>query len=253
MTIYEQDSVISTGVSRRAFLGGGATIVAMFALDAVPGSKMAQALAASLPADAGGANLNGWVAINADNTVTIAFGGAEMGQGILTGLAQAAAEELMVAWGQVRTEVAPTSQSYLTGGSFGIRANFRKMRVAGAQAREVLVAAAASGWGIEPSGCSVIDGIITSTSTGESVTFAQMAKKASALTPPTSPTLTDGPRSTLRPRRPRRAREMRCARCTPVPAWSGSSSMRPATWRSSASVRRPNCRSFPPRGGQRFV
>ena len=191
MTMNEQLSSTSSGVSRRAFLGGGATIVAMFALDSVPGSKMTQALAATVPAEVGGAPLNGWVAVNADNSVTIAFGGAEMGQGILTGLAQAAAEELMVSWGQVRTEVAPTSQSYLTGGSFGIRANFRKMRVAGAQAREVLVAAAASAWGIEPSSCSVADGIITRTSTGESVTFAQMAKKASALTPPASPTLTD--------------------------------------------------------------
>jgi len=196
MTIYEQDSVISTGVSRRAFLGGGATIVAMFALDAVPGSKMAQALAASLPADAGGANLNGWVAINADNTVTIAFGGAEMGQGILTGLAQAAAEELMVAWGQVRTEVAPTSQSYLTGGSFGIRANFRKMRVAGAQAREVLILAAANTWGVDPADCSVSDGIITRNSTRETVTYAQMAKAASSLMPSSSPSLTDASRFT---------------------------------------------------------
>lgn len=191
MTMDELLSSPSSGVSRRAFLGGGATIVAMFALDSVPGSKMTQALAATVPAEVGGAPLNGWVAVNADNSVTIAFGGAEMGQGILTGLAQAAAEELMVSWGQVRTEVAPTSQSYLTGGSFGIRANFRKMRVAGAQAREVLVAAAASAWGIEPSGCSVADGIITRTTTGESVTFAQMAKKASVLTPPVSPTLRD--------------------------------------------------------------
>jgi isoquinoline 1-oxidoreductase beta subunit len=196
MTIHEQESVISTGFSRRAFLGGGATVVAMFALDAVPGSKMARALAASLPLDAEGADVNGWVAINADNTVTIAFGGAEMGQGILTGLAQAAAEELMVAWSQVRTQVAPTSQSYLTGGSYGIRANFRKMRVAGAQAREVLVLAAANAWGVDPSDCAVSDGIITRNSTRETVTYAQIAKAASALTPSSSPSLTDASRFT---------------------------------------------------------
>lgn len=178
-------------VSRRAFLGGGATVVAMFALDAAPGSKMARAIAASLPADTAGGAVNGWILINADNSVSIAFGGAEMGQGILTGLAQAAAEELMVAWSQVRTQVAPTSQSYITGGSFGIRANFQKMRIAGAQAREVLLAAAAATWGIDVSACSVSDGVITNSVTSATLTYAQVAKSASTLTPPAVPTLTD--------------------------------------------------------------
>lgn len=196
MTMGEQLSATSSGVSRRAFLGGGATIVAMFALDAAPGSKMARALADTLPAEAQGGPVNGWVAVNADNTVTIAFGGAEMGQGILTGLAQAAAEELAVSWSQVRTQVAPTSQSYITGGSFGIRANFRRMRVAGAQAREVLVAAAAGEWGVDASACTVSGGVITRTSTGETLTYAQMAKAASALTPSSSPALTDASRFT---------------------------------------------------------
>lgn len=185
-----RDERTASTVSRRAFIGGGSTVVAMFALDAAPGSKMARAIAANLPADASGGSVNGWISVNADNTVSIAFGGAEMGQGILTGLAQAAAEELMVAWSQVRTTVAPTSQSYITGGSFGVRANFQKMRIAGAQAREVLLAAAASYWGVEVSACSVADGVITSSITGTTVTYAQMAKAAAALTPSGSPTLT---------------------------------------------------------------
>ena len=185
-----RDERTASTVSRRAFLGGGATVVAMFALDAAPGSKMARAIAANLPADAAGGSVNGWISVNADNTVNIAFGGAEMGQGILTGLAQAAAEELMVAWAQVRTAVAPTAQSYITGGSFGVRANFEKMRIAGAQAREVLLTAAAASWGVDRSACSVTDGVITNSVTGTTVTYAQMAKAAAALTPPGSPTLT---------------------------------------------------------------
>jgi isoquinoline 1-oxidoreductase beta subunit len=178
-------------VSRRAFLGGTAAVVAMFTLDAAPGSKMAKALAASLPAGAGGGTLNGWIQINADNSVTIAFGGAEMGQGILTGLAQAAAEELGVAWSQVRTQAAPTSQSYIPGGSWGIRANLQKMRIAGAQAREVLIASAAAAWGVDVASCSVNDGVITNSITKATLTFAQLAKDASTRTPSASPTLRD--------------------------------------------------------------
>jgi isoquinoline 1-oxidoreductase beta subunit len=184
----EQSS--TSGVSRRAFLGGSAAIVAMFALDAAPGSKMAQALAASLPGAAAGAAVNGWIQVNADNTVTIAFGGAEMGQGILTGLAQAAAEELMVSWGQVRTQAAPATQSYITGGSYGIRANFNKMRIAGAQAREVLVASAAASWGVPVASCSVTDGVVTTTVSNATLSFAQLAKDAATRTPSATPTLT---------------------------------------------------------------
>ena len=132
----------SFSLTRRAFIGGSATVVALFALDAAPGSKMAKALAASLPTGSTGGTINGWISVNADNSVNVAFGGAEMGQGIMTGLAQAAAEELLVDWSQVRSLAAPAAQSYVTGGSWGVRANFRNMRIAGAQAREVLVAAA---------------------------------------------------------------------------------------------------------------
>jgi len=47
--------------------------------------------AASTPAP-----LNAYVSIGADGSVTLLFGGSEMGQGIKTGLAQILAEELMV-------------------------------------------------------------------------------------------------------------------------------------------------------------
>lgn len=191
MTRTDSTAASGSGFTRRAFLGGGATLIAAFALDAVPGSKMVRALAASTSSDPAGATLNGWIAVNADNSIVIAFGGAEMGQGILTGLAQAAAEELRVDWSQIRTQVAPTSLSYLTGGSFGIRANFRKMRIAGAQARESLLSAAAANWGIPVSECSVTDGVVTNTRSGVSMTYAQLATAAAAIAPSASPQLTD--------------------------------------------------------------
>ena len=181
----------SFSLTRRAFIGGSATVVALFALDAAPGSKMAKALAASLPTGSTGGTINGWISVNADNSVNVAFGGAEMGQGIMTGLAQAAAEELLVDWSQVRSLAAPAAQSYVTGGSWGVRANFRNMRIAGAQAREVLVAAAAARWGVEPSTCTVASGIITNGATSEMLTYAQVASDAAALTPSATPPLVD--------------------------------------------------------------
>lgn len=185
----------NNGVGRRAFLGGGLGVLVTFALEAGGVGPMAKALAAPSSSTAGlapaGAAVNGWVRVNADNTVTVSFGGAEMGQGIMTGLAQGVAEELMVDWSQVRTEAAPVAQSYVTGGSFGVRSNLAAMRVAGAQARYKLVSAAATRWGVSATQCSAAKGIVTNTATGATLTYAQLAADAASIAAPASPTLTD--------------------------------------------------------------
>lgn len=176
-------------VTRRRFLGGATGALVIFALESAPTRMMAAAMAATKAPVAG--SVTGWIAVNTDNTVTVSFGGAEMGQGIATGLAQAAAEELMVAWSQVTFAASPNSASYITGGSWGVRANYGKMRTAGAQAREMLCTAAATQWGVARSGVTVANGVITNTATGATLTYAQVAAAAAALTPPASPTLTD--------------------------------------------------------------
>jgi len=191
-------------ISRRAVLGGGLGVLATFVLHpnragAAPGratSASGATSAAALGAAATGGTVSGWVRVNADNTVTIAFGGAEMGQGIMTGLAQGVAEELMVDWSQVRTEAAPPAQSYVTGGSFGVRRNLGAMRLAGAQALDVLRRAAAAKWKVDPASLTVKRGVFTNPATGAKLKFSQVAAAASALTPAASPPLT--PQSAFR-------------------------------------------------------
>lgn len=105
--------------------------------------------------------INAWVRINTSGAAELMFGGCEMGQGTMTGLAQLLAEELKVGWDQIliqrpstaenanlpstpypSTTLAKTSFRYGTGGSSGIARRWLPLRVAGAQARELLVAAA---------------------------------------------------------------------------------------------------------------
>jgi isoquinoline 1-oxidoreductase beta subunit len=181
-------SALEQGVSRRSVLGGMVGALVVFTLEAGPVSRLQQALAAAVTAPT---PVTGWITVNPDNTVTVGFGGAEMGQGIMTGLAQGAAEELMVDWSQVRTQAVAPAQSYITGGSWGIRANLAKLRTAGAQAREMLRTAAANQWGIEANMCAVASGVVTNRATGATLTFADVAGAAAQLTPPVAPTLTD--------------------------------------------------------------
>jgi len=85
-----------------------------------------------------------YIRVGTDNSITLAFGGAEMGQGAMSGLAQILAEELMVEWNQVTVVQSLVNPivSYLTGGSSAVRGRYNTLRSAGIAAREMLVGAA---------------------------------------------------------------------------------------------------------------
>ena len=143
-----------------------------------------------------GAMPNAWVKVGSDNAVTIICARAEMGQGVFTSMPMLVAEELEVDITKVRIEMAPAGEPYtntmiggqLTGGSTSVREAYDKLRVAGAQARMMLVAAAAERWKVDPAGCSVADAVITGPG-GQKLTYGDVAEAASKLTPPKEPKL----------------------------------------------------------------
>jgi len=87
---------------------------------------------------------NAYINIGTDGAITLMFGGSEMGQGSKTGLAQILAEELMVDWNQVKVQQAKVDPliTYITGGSSAVSGRYSNLRIAGAAARESLIAAA---------------------------------------------------------------------------------------------------------------
>jgi len=101
---------------------------------------------------------NAWLRITPDNKVTVICGSAEMGQGVLTAIPMMLAEELDADWKLVGVEQAPVDAAYnnpmfgmqATGGSTTVRAHWTPVRQAGAAAREMLVAAAAAQWKLDP-------------------------------------------------------------------------------------------------------
>jgi len=185
-------------VRRRSFiLGGiglgGALVVGWGVLP--PRSRLGTR--ETLPPIEGDVSLNGWVRIAADGKVVIAVPRSEMGQGVYTALPMLVAEELGVGLAQVRVEQAPIDAIFgnvavlttnlpfhpdqegtdlarasewivaklareldlqVTGGSTSVRDAWQPMRLAGAAAREMLLAAAAKHWNAAPAQCSVVDG-----------------------------------------------------------------------------------------------
>src|SRR5512142_1157934 len=99
---------------------------------------------------------NAYLKITPDNKVTIVVARSEMGQGVRTSLPMMLAEELEADWKQIQIEQAGASTLFgdqTTGGSASVRTTWDPMRKAGAAAREMLIAAAAQEWGVEPAAC----------------------------------------------------------------------------------------------------
>ena len=141
------------------------------------------------------AAVNAWVQIAPDNTATLVIDKSEMGQGISTALAMILADELDLDWRKIRTEFAPAAPVYFnpvfglqgTGGSSSVRGSWEPLAKAGAAAREMLVAAAAKKWNVDPGTCSTEDSMVIHKASGKKIGYGAVAEDAAKLPVPASP------------------------------------------------------------------
>lgn len=108
--------------------------------------------------------LGQWLRVSPDGTVTIAPGKVELGQGILTALAQIAAEELDVDLSRIRLAPANTARSpneEVTSGSRSVQECGLALRFACAEARALYLGRAAERLGVGSDTLEVRDGTIS--------------------------------------------------------------------------------------------
>src|SRR5689334_1354963 len=129
-------------LSRRDFLKTSGTLIVSFGL--VPDLLQAQRL------DGASSNqLDGWLAINADGSVTAYTGKCELGHGLFTAQTQLVAEELSVPFNRVKLiqcDTALTPDQGTTSGAQSHPTNFNQANLAqaAASAREILIQRAAA-------------------------------------------------------------------------------------------------------------
>jgi nicotinate dehydrogenase subunit B len=164
---------------RREFLKSAGAIVVGFSWG-VPGVLAQQAARPTLP---GSLNTNrmldGWVRINANSTVTVFTGKCELGQGILTALAQIASDELDVAYERIEivsADTARTPNEGMTAGSLSVENSGTALRLACAEARQILLEMAAAKLGVAVATLSVSDGVITGSG---KISYWDLAREAS--------------------------------------------------------------------------
>jgi isoquinoline 1-oxidoreductase beta subunit len=167
--------------------------------------------------------INAWLTIAPDDTVTIRVAQTEMGSGVFTSCPMMVAEELQCDWSKVRAEYAspqrnvvekapewtipvpgggdprirdgggePTSARNFTGvyrrldtnSSGSVRESRYYLQMAGAEARERLLLAAAATWKVPVSELVAKNSIVTHTPSGRRTSYGALAAKAAQIALP---------------------------------------------------------------------
>lgn len=168
-------------VSRRAFVVGSGAAVIGISFGALAPKAAAQNAAFSPVA---------WVSIAADNTATIYSAGAEMGQGTMTALPLVLAENMELDWARVKVVQAPPDAKrfgnpkfgggMLTGASRTVQGYYTPLRLAGLQAKLVLIDAAAKVWGVPADQITAENSVLSHKASNRSMTYGDIAKVAQA-------------------------------------------------------------------------
>lgn len=176
-------SSVPASMDRRRFLrhgAGGALLIGM-----APGGALAAVAAPGAPSSFAP---NAFIRIARDGGVTLISKQPEIGQGIKTSLPMVIAEELDIAWKDVRVvqgDLDPAAYGGQgAGGSTSTPNNYENFRRLGAAARAMLVRAAAEGWGVAASECSTADGAVLHAPTGRRIRYGALAEAASRLPVP---------------------------------------------------------------------
>ena len=168
-------------MNRRRFLAqSGALVVSFGAARLAENVGLVSLASAQRLNGAGSRQLDGWIAVKADGSITAFTGKCELGHGLYTAQTQLIAEELCVPFSKVtlvQCDTALTPDQGTTSGAQSHPTNFNNadLALAGATAREALVAMAAERLGAPAGQLTVKDGIVSVT--GDStkrVSYAQL-------------------------------------------------------------------------------
>jgi nicotinate dehydrogenase subunit B len=181
LTTEASEALNRAGFSRRAFLAGAGALIITFSTKGMLGTAAAQEFEGAGGTGAPPANqLDSWIAIGADGSVTAYTGKEELGQGISTAQIQLVAEELCVPFQRVNMIFCDTSMTPdqgITSGSQSHPTNFNhnNLALAAATAREALLELASKRLNMPAEQLTAADGVISAKSDpGQKLTYGQL-------------------------------------------------------------------------------
>ena len=179
----------AAGISRRQFVTAAAGAGLLLALR--PDGRVAHAAA-----DAEGLRHGVFLHIAPDGAVHITPPTTELGQGVHNSLPRILADELGASWEDVEVGmpyadpgfVAEATGRQRTAASESIKVYWDQLRVVGASARDMLIAAAAARWDVPAAECRALDSRVQHPASGRSAGFGELATAAAAQPVPEAPT-----------------------------------------------------------------
>ncbi|MFP6805658.1 MAG: molybdopterin cofactor-binding domain-containing protein [Pseudomonadales bacterium] len=181
-----------TGMSRRWFIKTGVTASGGLILGFhLPAQSMPKPAKAGLADSDAVTEINAWLTIDVDDTITIRVAQAEMGQGVFSSLPMIVAEELEADWRNVRAEFADANRQVREGNvyknmatvsSYSVRGSREHLQLVGAEARERLIKAAAEKWLVGPESCYADYGKIYHKESNRSINYGVIAAEAAKVT-----------------------------------------------------------------------
>src|SRR6195256_6906129 len=178
---------MNSHINRRDLLKTSAAGLSFaFTLAADPRALIGEATAADAPLSA-----SAWVTIATDGTITIVSPAAEMGQGSFTTLPLIIAEELDADWSKVKPVLPPTwddkaygnpayGGTFQTSASASVHGYFKALRIAGAQARRVLLDAVGAKWNVPVGELTTDPRVVLHKASGRRMTYGEIATFAKA-------------------------------------------------------------------------
>src|SRR4249919_1458213 len=167
--------IASLRLSRRAVLAGGALTVSFALADARLKALAQGAAAASRSVDP--KEVDAFLAVNGDGTVTLYTGKVDLGQGLRIAMRQIAGEELGIGLDKIKYvegDTALTPDQGRTSGSNGIQRGGMQIRQAAATARKALIELAAQRLNTAPDDLVAADGEVRRKSGGAGIRFADL-------------------------------------------------------------------------------
>jgi len=150
-------------ISRREYLKSTGALIVSFSFSGPVSRALAQAAApGSMEPDA--TSLDSWLAVSPDGSVTVFTSKVDLGTGVITALAQIVAEELDVAFKQIRMDVGDTAKTidqFSTVGSRTIERGGPQLRQAAAAARLELLKLASTRFDAPVEKLTVNDGVVS--------------------------------------------------------------------------------------------
>ena len=182
-------SAPSHQLNRRTLLKAGAgALVVGFSVEATLGhaATSATALATLRPAKAVAKDLvDSFVSIEPNGNITIYVGKVDLGTGTKTALAQMAADELDVAFGQIEMvmgDTATTPDQWITGANLTIAQGGGELRKACATARAALLSRASARLGVPAAELQISNGMVSATSDGgKAVSYGDLLRDGKGL------------------------------------------------------------------------